>query len=287
MGEALIAAAQAAGIRITLIDACYLWAGLGEKPLEGVQQRFGDGDVESWAARVERLRPPPHARVAAAAHSVRAVDRESIRAVAAWAKQHDAPFHVHVSEQPAENADCRAATGLTPTALLAEAGALTGATTAVHATHVDAADVALLGGAAARICLCPTTERDLADGVGPAAELAAAGARLCVGTDSHAVIDVFEEARAIELDERLVSGRRGIHPAERLLEAATAGGYRSLGWPGGRLEAGCPADFVTLDLESPRLRGIPPDDLAAGTVFAATAADVTRVVVGGRTIVGG
>jgi formiminoglutamate deiminase len=287
MGEALIAAAREAGIRITLIDACYLWSGIGKGALDGVQLRFGDGDAERWAARVERLRPGSDVRIAAAAHSVRAVDVAGIVAVAGWAKRSRAPFHVHLSEQPSENEECRAATGVTPTRLLADAGALSPSTTAVHATHVDSSDIALLGDARAAVCLCPTTERDLGDGVGPGAALAAAGARLCVGTDSHAMIDVFEEARAVELDQRLVTNRRGHHSPEGLLEAATGAGYVALGWEGGRIEAGCLADFITLDLASPRLAGLPTNELAAGVVFAATASDVRTVVVGGRTIIGG
>ena len=287
MGEALIAAAREAGVRITLIDACYLWNGMGMSALEGVQLRFGDGDADRWAARVERLRSGPGVSIAAAVHSVRAVDAAGIVAVAAWAKHSRAPFHVHVSEQPSENEECRAATGVTPTRLLAESGAVWPSTTAVHATHVDSSDIALLGDARVAICLCPTTERDLGDGVGPAAALTAAGARLCVGTDSHAMIDVLEEARAVELDQRLVTNRRGHHRPEDLLEAATAAGYAALGWEGGRIQTGCLADFITLDLASPRLAGIPIQDLAAGAVFAATGADVRTVVVGGRTIIGG
>ena len=119
-----------------------------------------------------------------------------------------------------------AAYGKTPTALLAEAGALSERFTAVHATHLDEPTSPLLGGAGCGICLCPTTERDLADGVGPARRLAQAGARLSLGTDSHALIDLFEEARAVELDERLESGIRGGHSAAELLRAATAGRRR-------------------------------------------------------------
>ena len=134
--------------------------------------------------------------------------------------------------------------------------------------------------------MCPTTERDLADGVGPARDLAMAGSTLCVGSDSHAVVDLFEEARGIELDERLVSYRRGIHTPEALLGAATSAGHRALGWPdAGRLAPGALADFVTVGLDSPRLAGTTADSVVASLVFAASAADVTDVVVGGRRVV--
>jgi formiminoglutamate deiminase len=204
----------------------------------------------------------------------------------AWADERSAPLHFHLSEQRAENDACRAAHGVTPTRLLADHGALGPRSCAVHATHLDDADVALLGGAAATICMCPTTERDLADGIGPARTLAGAGSPLALGSDSHAVIDPFEEARALELDERLASERRGHWTAAELLEAATAAGHATLGWPeAGRLEPGAPADFVTVGIDSVRLAGAGSATLLESLAFAATAADVREVVVGGRRIV--
>ena len=166
------------------------------------------------------------------------------------------------------------------------AGALHANFTAVHATHLTEPDVMLLGSANAICCLCPTTERDLADGVGRAARLRDAGARLALGTDSHAVIDMFEEARGVELDERLVTGTRGIHRASALLGAASEAGYASLGWPGGgRIAVGAPADFVTVGLDSVRLAGTSMENALDALVFAGSAADVHHVVVGGRVIV--
>jgi formiminoglutamate deiminase len=275
MGRAVLAAAQAAGLRITLLDACYLHGGI---------ERFRDADAGAWAERVGAIAQRPTARVGAAIHSVRAVDPDAARVVAEWAAGR--PLHAHVSEQPRENEECLAAHGRTPTAVLADAGALSDRFTAVHATHLSDADVGLLGGAGVTACLCPTTERDLADGIGPARRLADAGASLAVGSDSQAVIDLFEEARAIELDERLASGVRGVHRAEDLLRAATAGGYAALGWPdGGRLEAGALADLTTVSFDSVRLAGTPHGHAPASAVFAATAADVRHVMVGGRWIV--
>src|SRR5262249_45744138 len=159
----------------------------------------------------------PHARIGAAIHSVRAVPPSDVDAVVGWAAGRGAPLHVHLSEQPAENEAYLAGYGVTPAGLLARHGALGPGTTAVHATHLTGAAVALLGGSGTRVCLCPTTERDLADGIGPAPELAAAGSPLALGTDSHAVIDLFEEARAVELDERLRSLRRGRFDGAALL----------------------------------------------------------------------
>jgi formiminoglutamate deiminase len=223
--------------------------------------------------------------VAAGIHSVRAVDPAAMARVAAWAEERQAPLHLHLSEQPAENQACLAATGHTPAALAHSAGVLGPRTTAVHATHLTDQDVALLGATRTAACLCPTTERDLADGVGPARALAGAGSPLCLGSDSHAVIDLFEEARAVELDERLVTGRRGLHQPADLLAASTGAGMAALGWEAGRLAPGQLADLVTLDLGSVRLAGTRPADAADQLVFAATAADVTSVVVSGRQVV--
>ena len=230
---------------------------------------------------MDALRPAPHARIGAAVHSVRAVPPAEVDVVADWAARRGAPLHVHLSEQPAENDACLAGYGVTPTRLLAEHGALGPCSTAVHATHLTADDIALLGGSGTYACLCPTTERDLADGIGPAPALAAAGSRITLGSDSHAVIDLFEEARAVELDERLRSLRRGHFDGAALLRAATVNGHASLGWPeAGRIAAGAPADLVSIRLDTARTAGIDP----AQVVFAATAADIDTVVVGGREV---
>ncbi len=285
LGLAMVAAAREAGIRITLLDACYLHGGVGE-PLNPVQERFSDGTAAAWAERVEALAGDEGALVGAAIHSVRAVAPQECRDVAAWAASGERPLHAHVSEQPAENDACRAAYDATPTGVLADAGALSQRFTAVHATHLEPSDLTALGSARCSCCLCPTTERDLADGIGPAAALADAGASLALGSDSHAVIDPFEEARALELDERLASGERGRHDAASLLRAATVGGHRSLGWDdAGEIAPGAFADLVTVGLDGVRLAGVAQETALEGAVFAATAADVRRVICGGREIV--
>jgi formiminoglutamate deiminase len=285
MSSALAAAAAEAGVRLTLLDACYLAGGF-DQPLTGPQRRFGDGDAERWAERVDALRPEGRFRVGAAVHSVRAVPADQIATVVEWATRRQAPLHFHLSEQRAENDACRGRHGMTPTELLARAGAVGTLSTAVHATHLTDADIDTLGAARCHVCMCPTTERDLADGIGPARELADHGAVLTMGSDSHAVIDLFEEARAVELNERLRSERRGHWRAAELLTAATSAGHASLGWPEvGMLVPGAAADLVTVSLESPRTAGARPDTLAETVVFAAAAADVRHVVVGGEPVV--
>ena len=284
MGRALIQAAEEAGIRITLIDACYLHGGIGQPP-EGAQVRFSDGTAEAWVERVDALSGNSF-HIGAAIHSVRAVDPDSARVVAGWALNSGRPLHAHVSEQPGENEACVEAYGGTPAAVLADAGALDADFTAVHATHLTDADVGLLGGAGACCCICPTTERDLADGIGGMRELLDAGASLSLGSDSHAVIDMFEEARAVELDERLATGERGRHPAVELLRAATGAGHACLGWTdAGRIEAGARADLVTVGLDSVRLAGTDAGTALQSAVFAAGAADVRHVLVDGRAVV--
>jgi formiminoglutamate deiminase len=286
MGHALVRAAMAAGVRLTLLDACYLRGGL-DQPLSGAQQRFGDGTADRWMTRLAAFVPgTANVRVGAAAHSVRAVAPADLERVAAWADARGAVLHAHVSEQPAENEACLAAYGETPTGLLAAAGALGPRFTAVHATHLTAGDLGLLGGASASVCLCPTTERELADGVGPAAALTAAGSPLCLGSDSQAVVDLFEEARAVELDERLLSRQRGLHVAADLLTAATRAGAVSLDWPeAGELTTGAAADLVVVDLTGVRLAGTPDEALLDAAVFAGSAADVAHVMVDGRWVV--
>jgi formiminoglutamate deiminase len=275
MGHALIEAARDAGIRITLLDTLYLTSTVDGAPLEGVQRRFGDRGVDAWRSRIAALRPAPHALPGAALHSVRAVPASVLDRAPA-----DGPLHVHLSEQRAENEQCLAVHGCTPAELLHRHGVLGPRTTAVHATHLTDGDIKTLGSTGTGVCLCPTTERDLADGIGPGRALADAGSPLSLGSDGHAVIDLFEEARAVELDERLATQRRGWFDSAELVAAAT--NHRALGWDdAGTLAAGRRADLVAVRLDTVRTAGTDP----AQAVFAATAADVTHVVADGRTIV--
>jgi formiminoglutamate deiminase len=296
MSQALIQAAAEAGLRISLLDTCYLSGGLSADgtvlPLAGPQLRFGDADSARWAARVEELGAGPdgmlsqQARVGAAIHSVRAVPPAQMAAVVGWSHHHAAPLHVHLSEQLAENAACHAAYGRTPAEVLYEAGALGPRTSAVHATHLTGRDIGLLGETQTFACFCPTTEADLADGIGPAAKLASAGSPLTLGSDSHAVIDLLEEARRLEMGERLATRERGHFTAAELATAATLTGHASLGWPdAGQIAPGAMADLLAVALDSPRTAGAPPDAALESVIFGATAADVRDVVIGGRDVV--
>ncbi len=298
MGRALIEAARRAGLRITMLDTCYLSGGLsagGEPlPLDGPQLRFGDGDARGWAARADALGADargmlgPAARAGAAIHSVRAVPPDQMHPVIAWTHQTGAPLHAHLSEQQAENEACVAAYRRTPAEVLFDAGALGPRSTMVHATHLTGADVRLLGESGCYACFCPTTEADLADGIGPAAALVSAGCPLTLGSDSHAVIDLLEEARRVELGERLATRERGNFTAAALAAAATADGHASLGWPdAGEIIPGALADLVTVALDTPRTAGTQDQTALESVIFAATAADVRYVAVGGQDVVAG
>ena len=282
LGEALIEAAGEEGIRITLIDACYLRGGLDGRPLDEAQRSFSDGDAAHWVKRVDELKDGPGVRIGAAIHSVRAVDPSSMRTVAAWARRRKAPLHIHLAEQQAEVEECRVVEGCTPAELLEREGVLGPDLTAVHAIHLDEHDISLLGSHRVTVCACPTTERDLGDAVGLLRTLAGAGCPLAVGSDSNAVIDILEEARGLELDQRRATGRRVLHQPDELMRAATVNGMRALGWDAGELKPGMLADFITL--EHPRhtaRRELDPSYL----IYGCSACDVTNVVVGGNTVI--
>jgi formiminoglutamate deiminase len=281
MAEALRQAARDAGVRLTLLDTCYLAGGLtaeGHTRPDPVQQRFSDGSVTRWASRVGDLRADDALRVGAAIHSVRAVPRLELADVAAAFPE--APLHAHLSEQYAENEAALAFYGLSPTELLAGADALGPRTTVVHATF--APHMQLLGSTGTNVCICPTTERDLADGIGPARLMAEHGSPLCLGSDQNAVIDLLEEARALEMHERLFTLERGVFAPSELVAALTVQGHAALGWPeAGRIEVGAPADLVAVRLDSVRTAG----SAVPQAIYAATASDVHTVVNAGRVVV--
>lgn len=231
LADAVIEAARAVGLRICLLSTLYERAGFAGEELHPAQGRFVL-PLPVWQQRVTdmaaRYAGDPLVVVGTAIHSVRAVAPEHLAEAAATLP--DAPLHVHVSEQPAENAACLAATGRTPVQLLADAGVWGPRTTAVHATHLTSGDVAILGEAGGFVCFCPSTEAELADGIGPSVALREAGARITLGSDSNTVIDGFAEARALAMHERLATGSRDGWNSEQLWAAATTDGHASLGF---------------------------------------------------------
>ncbi|MDQ0864652.1 formimidoylglutamate deiminase [Arthrobacter globiformis] len=287
MELALARAAMTAGIRLTLLDTLYLAGGIGS-PLSPEQARFGDANVQSWLERLASLRkeiaqsfPAEMVGVGAALHSVRGVPDKDLAVVAAHLPE-DMPLHIHLSEQPAENEACQTAYGVTPTGLLERHGLLSGRLSAVHSTHLTPGDIAMLGNAGATVVMCPSTEADLADGIGPARTLSDAGAAIALGTDQHAVIDPWVEMRMLEHGERLGSGQRGRFSPQELLHAATNGAVRSMATPiaASALAVGAVCDLMAVDPDSTRTAGSKPLQFA----FSATASDVTDVVIAGRLV---
>ncbi len=279
MGKAVIAAARATGIRLTLLDTIYLTSNVDGSPPLPHQLRFSDGSADIWAERVSNLDPDDGAQVGVAAHSVRAVPPAALQIVRQLGSHLSSPVHVHVSEQPAENEACVQQQGVTPIQLLGEYGLLAQDTTLVHATHVDEEDRQRIATSGASVCFCPTTEADLGDGIGPATEYSVSGVKVSLGSDSNAVIDPFLEMRQLEYHDRLRLQSRGLHSPRQLLEYATVNGAESLGWDSGELAAGRLADIVVADLQ-PEDEGTGPGMIAFGT----TAANVSKVMVGGKMV---
>lgn len=281
MERAIASAARDIGIRLVLLDASYLDGGIG-RPLEPRQRAFGDGSAGAWLARWYSLRQvieSDRVTLGAAIHSVRAVSPAAMAEIRDGVPEHT-PLHIHVSEQPRENEECVAAYGETPVGVLAGLGLLTPRLSLVHATHLTADDRRLIGASGATVVMCPTTEADLGDGIGPAFELAGLGARIAIGSDQNAVVDPLLEMRGLEAGERLASGRRGRFGPGELLAAATGNGYASLGLGSGVLRPGDHCDLVELDTGSVRTIGCAIDQLP----LSATASDVLRVIVGGTVL---
>ena len=210
LSRRVIAAAREVGIRLCLLEVFYERGGPDTPPLPE-QRRFCDASVDAYLERIDTLRSE-HAddglSIGITPHSVRAVGADSLRRLGEYASRHELVMHAHVSEQPRENAECQAEHGMSPTQLFADTGCLDAARrfTAVHAVHIDDRDIEQLG--RQHVCACPSTEADLGDGIVPASRLAASGTRLALGSDSNSIIDLIQEARLLEMHERLRTGAR-------------------------------------------------------------------------------
>jgi formimidoylglutamate deiminase len=284
LAEAQIQAAREAGLRISLIRAVYLRAGY-EQDVSPGQDRFCDRSVDEALADIDALRSryagDPLVRIAVAAHSIRAVPLPDVAALASYARGAALPFHMHLAEQRRELEECEQEYGRRPVALLAEHNLISEHLVAIHATHLDGAEIRALGAARAFVGICRSTERDLGDGFPRADALVEAGARLCVGVDSHAAPDAFDEVRAVELDARAAGERRHVvGEAPMLLEAATSTGYEAIGFAREWAE-----DTVALAADDPALADAEDELLAEAVIFAATPRAVREVRVAGRPVV--
>lgn len=285
MAVALFNAAEYVGIRLVMVDTLYLTSDVDGSPPTKLQTRFSDGTFEKWSHRLELLRGRYGSRVAMGVHSIRAVPTNAMKDVANYRNGAGSDVHVHVSEQRSEVEACLELHGCTPVQLLEDCGLLGPRTVAIHGTHFQPIDISLVANSGTVVCFCPTTERTLGDGIGPSWELQDAGVPLVLGSDSHAVLDSFEEMRALELNARLALQRRGVHTPVRLLEAATRVGAAALGTGAGEIREGAPADLVTISVDALLGDGIPPPRFGDAAVFASDRHQITDVFVGGRQVV--
>ena len=282
--HAVIRAAQDVGLRVCLIRTGYMRGGNGV-PLESAQRRFADSSSDDVLEDMDALRSAyggaPGVSFALAAHSVRAVPRPDIVKLSRYASENALPFHMHVSEQRRELQECVAEYGKTPVAMLFDEDILSEQFVAVHATHLAEDECQMLGESRATVCLCRSTERDLGDGLPDTARLASSGTRICMGVDSHAEGNAFEDIRAVELDERSRAKRRqAVFEGSDLLTAASEVGYAACNLVGRYQE-----DEVHLNADDPSIAGLDQPNAVDGILFGASARAVEKVVVGGKTIV--
>ncbi|MFN3202391.1 MAG: formimidoylglutamate deiminase [Bradymonadia bacterium] len=297
LAHAVIEAARTAGIRITLLKVAYERAGHGRDPNPDQRRFYSDVDdyIDSVEALHDRWAGTEGVHVGVAPHSVRAVGRETLKRIAEYVNGRPQPAHIHACEQTAELEQCDAEYGMGPVQLLEDVGFLNRGATLVHGIHLDAGALELLERAQATVCACPSTERNLGDGVVPAFELMSRQVPICLGSDSHTLIDPWAEMRQVEYHERLLRQRRNVlarfHPsgqtARSLWPMGTTHGAQAIGQRGGALSPGSPADFVALDLEHVALAGACSGDLLADIVFSMPNGAVRDVYVGGRAIVQG
>jgi formimidoylglutamate deiminase len=294
--RAVLEAAAEAGIRLVLLQTCYRQGGPG-RPLEPAQRRFRSESIEAFAESLDRLAEaldPASQSLGVVAHSIRAVQPDEVAALWREAVRRDLPFHMHVEEQVREIVECAAAYGARPMELLSKRLDLQsgGASrfTAVHCTHTDRADMARFAAAGGNVCICPTTEANLGDGIADLPGILAAGGRLSLGTDSNARVSMLEEARWLELVQRLARERRGVlrdprreggRVATTLLDAATVNGARALGLEAGAVRPGAWADLVALDLGHPELAGWDEETLLESIFLGASDRAIAGTFVGG------
>ena len=255
--EARAAVEAAAEMRIELV---LLYVAYGRGGIE----RFRQDSVATYLRELEELRSTG-IRVGVAPHSVRACPRDWLEELGRYANAEGLPLHVHADEQPREIEECIAEHGMRPIELLADCGCLGPRTTVVHATHADGAELDLLGQAAARVCVCPTTEANLGDGFVPAERLLHRDIGICIGSDSNVRIDPLEELRELDGIARRQAGRRDVFSVDALLSIGSDEGAAALGldrWPS-----------VEIDVAHPQLRDV-EDPLSA--LVASCSADVIR-----------
>jgi formimidoylglutamate deiminase len=299
VAKEVVRAANDVGLRIALLRVAYARSGY-ETEANDQQLRFIETNPEVYLKNLEQLGGDlgygnKMAWVGIAPHSVRAVPLSYLKEIINVADQRQLPVHMHVAEQPAEVSACIEEYGRSPVALLATEGLLSERFTGVHSIHVSPKAVRMVADARAMVCACPTTERNLGDGIVPVDAFFKQGVRVALGSDSHVEIDLLEDARELEYHLRLQRMERAVLAsvgdegqsalAAQLFNCATVSGAESINAPGGSLEPGRAADFFTVDLNDPSIAGASPDDLLSNIVFSLSRTAVKDVVVGGKRIV--
>jgi formimidoylglutamate deiminase len=298
LDKEVVRAANDVGIRIALLRVAYARSGF-KVEANAQQARFIESDPQVYLQRFERLRADLKERkesawVGIAPHSIRAVPLDYLKQIIQFGNEQELPIHMHIAEQPAEVSTCIEEYGRSPVALLETEGLLSQRFTGVHCIHITPKAVGMLARARASICACPTTERNLGDGVVPADAFTNEGVPISLGTDSHIQIDLLEDARELEYHIRLKKMERAVLApndggssalAVRLFECATINGANSIGAASAAIEPGRLADFFTIDLDDPSIAGTPPGDLLPNVVFSLSRAAIRDVFVGGRQIV--
>ncbi len=281
LGQRIIAAADAAGIGLTLLPVLYRRAGFGAASATEGQRRFVL-DTDTYADLCGKF--AAQTPVGIAPHSLRAVTPEELQAATALALDLGVPVHIHIAEQEREVADCLAWSGRRPVDLLLHSAPVDDRWCLVHATHINAAECLTLARSGAVVGLCPSTEANLGDGIFPLRAFLAQNGLVAVGSDSNVSTSPVEELRWLDYGQRLVQRGRGTD-GHGLLARATAGGAQALGRDAGRIAAGCLADLVVLDRAHPALVGREGDKLLDSWIFSGNSSPVRHVMVAGRWVV--
>lgn len=294
LARQIVAAAQSVGLRIVLLRSAYFRSGYKLLPDPGQQRFFEQPDAFlTNAAALRALYPQDSAevRIGVAPHSIRAVPLAALHDIVSWGRSNSMPIHMHVSEQVAENVACKCEYGYTPVELLAREGLLGKDFVAVHAIHLTGEEIAAFAESRAIVCSCPTTERNLGDGIVPVDALMKSDVRHALGSDSQAQIDPLEDARELDYHLRLAQQQRaaldqidGRPIAARLFECATLHGAQALGVAAGSLRLGEYGDMVSIDLNDLSIAGSTPETLLPMLVFGASRSAIRDVVVNGRII---
>ncbi|HSM30934.1 MAG TPA: amidohydrolase family protein, partial [Woeseiaceae bacterium] len=197
----------------------------------------------------------------------------------------------HVAEQQREVDQCLAAYERRPVRWLLENVGVDEHWCLVHATHMDADETQRLAESGAVVCVCPSTEANLGDGLFPLADYLAHGGRLAIGSDSHISINPFEELRWLEYGQRLATQTRNVtslrtaHVGRELFERAVEGGAQASGQATAGLARGAPADLVALYDDDPMLTGHGDESRLDALVFSGYRLPIEGVMVHGEWLV--